>query len=210
MPEVDKYFTVQPHTLLRQHLDYSHWYDRAKLTLKEVHNVQYVACMNPTAGSFTIDARLQRHFCVFALSFPGVEALKTIYCSILQQHLAGPGGFPALVQKMAPQVVDAALAFHNRIAQVFLPTAIKFHYVFNLRDLSNVFQGSFPLHILQVNFLSLIFSFLLLKFQNIDFKLSRNALRQWGMLQTTFGSRPFVDARMRARLLRQIGGKGGH
>ncbi|CAI9715296.1 Hypothetical predicted protein [Octopus vulgaris] len=58
-PKVDQYFTVQPHTILRQHLDYSHWYDRVKLTLKDIHNAQYVACMNPTAGSFTIDARLQ-------------------------------------------------------------------------------------------------------------------------------------------------------
>ena len=62
MPEVDTYGTVQPHTLLRQHLDYTHWYDRQKMTLKEISNVQYVACMNPTAGSFTINTRLQRHF----------------------------------------------------------------------------------------------------------------------------------------------------
>ena len=34
MPEVDTYGTVQPHTLIRQHLDYTHWYDRVKLTLK--------------------------------------------------------------------------------------------------------------------------------------------------------------------------------
>lgn len=25
MPEVDTYGTVQPHTLIRQHLDYGHW-----------------------------------------------------------------------------------------------------------------------------------------------------------------------------------------
>lgn len=62
MPEVDTYGTVQPHTLIRQHLDYSHWYDRTKQTLKVVSNVQYVASMNPTAGSFTINPRLQRHF----------------------------------------------------------------------------------------------------------------------------------------------------
>lgn len=34
-------------------------YDRSKLQLKEIHNVQYVSCMNPTAGSFTINPRLQ-------------------------------------------------------------------------------------------------------------------------------------------------------
>jgi dynein heavy chain len=44
---------------MRQHVDHHHWYDRVKLTLKEIHNTQYVACMNPTAGSFTIDSRLQ-------------------------------------------------------------------------------------------------------------------------------------------------------
>ncbi|KAH0627401.1 hypothetical protein JD844_003041 [Phrynosoma platyrhinos] len=59
LPEVDVYGTVQPHTLIRQHIDYGHWYDRQTLTLKEVHNCQYVACMNPTVGSFTINPRLQ-------------------------------------------------------------------------------------------------------------------------------------------------------
>lgn len=78
MPEVDEYGTVSPHTIIRQHFDYGHWYDRNRLTLKDVHNCQYVAAMNPTSGSFTINPRLQRHFCVFAVSFPGNEAL-TMY-----------------------------------------------------------------------------------------------------------------------------------
>lgn len=88
MPEVDTYGTVQPHTLIRQHLDYEHWYDRTKLTLKDIHNCQYVSCMNPTAGSFTINPRLQRHFAVFAVSFPNADSLTTIYATILSQHLA--------------------------------------------------------------------------------------------------------------------------
>ena len=73
MPEVDKYFTVQPHTLMRQHIDHSHWYDRTKLTMKDIHNTQYVACMNPTAGSFTVDSRLQvccfGMLCIFFTSY---------------------------------------------------------------------------------------------------------------------------------------------
>ncbi|XP_063512627.1 dynein axonemal heavy chain 17 [Pongo pygmaeus] len=140
MPEVDKYGTVAPHTLIRQHMDHRHWYDRHKLTLKDVHNCQYVACMNPTSGSFTIDSRLQRHFCVFAVSFPGQEALTTIYNTILTQHLAFRLVSVA-IQRISSQLVAAALALHQKIAATFLPTAIKFHYVFNLRDLSSIFQG---------------------------------------------------------------------
>ncbi|XP_007535628.1 dynein axonemal heavy chain 17 [Erinaceus europaeus] len=140
MPEVDKYGTVAPHTLIRQHMDHGHWYDRQKLTLKDVHNCQYVACMNPTSGSFTIDPRLQRHFCVFAVSFPGQEALTTIYNTILSQHLAYRSA-PIVVQRLSNQLVASALALHQKVTATFLPTAIKFHYVFNLRDLSNIFQG---------------------------------------------------------------------
>lgn len=143
MPEVDTYGTVQPHTLIRQHLDYKHWYDRNKLSLKDIHNCQYVSCMNPTAGSFTINPRLQRHFCVFAISFPGIDALTTIYHAILSQHLTNAEyKFPSTVYKLADNVVAASVALHHKVSQVFLPTAIKFHYIFNLRDISNVFQVS--------------------------------------------------------------------
>uniref|UniRef100_A0A803YDF7 Dynein axonemal heavy chain 9 n=1 Tax=Meleagris gallopavo TaxID=9103 RepID=A0A803YDF7_MELGA len=140
MPAVDAYGTVQPHTLIRQHLDYGHWYDRTKLSLKEITNVQYVSCMNPTAGSFTINPRLQRHFCVFALSSPGQDALSRIYSTILMQHLASRN-FSEAVQKSAQQLISLALGLHQRVAAAFLPTAIKFHYIFNLRDFSNIFQG---------------------------------------------------------------------
>ncbi|XP_008208864.1 dynein beta chain, ciliary-like [Nasonia vitripennis] len=142
MPEVDTYGTVQPHTIIRQHMDYGHWYDRTKFTLKDVHNTQYVSCMNPTAGSFTIDPRLQRHFAAFAVSFPGKEALATIYSQILDQHLINPTHkITPLIGKIADSFIDAALFLHDKVTATFLPTAIKFHYVFNLRDLSNIFQG---------------------------------------------------------------------
>ena len=73
MPEMDKYYTVQAHTILRHYLDYKHRYDRQKLTSCDIHNCQYVACINPTAENFTIDSRIQRHF---AVSFPGQVNIK--------------------------------------------------------------------------------------------------------------------------------------
>ena len=143
MPEVDKYGTVAPHTIIRQHMDYSHWYCRVKLSLKDIHNTQYVACMNPTAGSFTINPRLQRHFATFSVVFPTEESLFAIYHSILSGHLEDVcNKFPENIQKISPNFVNATIELHRYCSTIFTPTAVKFHYFFNLRDLSQVFSGT--------------------------------------------------------------------
>lgn len=112
------------------------------MTLKDIHNCQYLACMNPTSGSFTINPRLQRHFAVFAICFPSQEGLTCIYTSILMQHYANAEQkFNVCVTKVTNSIVSASLSLHSKVAQVFLPTAVKFHYIFNLRDMSNVYQG---------------------------------------------------------------------
>ncbi|XP_023292211.2 dynein beta chain, ciliary [Lucilia cuprina] len=142
MPEVDKYGTVQPHTLIRQFMDYRHWYDRVKMTLRDIHNCQFVSCMNPSAGSFTIDPRLQRHFCSFAVNVPSADALFHILNSILSQHLKNPTHkFDKSVINLCEPLVQTAINLHQKVAASFLPTAVKFHYNFNLRDIANIFTG---------------------------------------------------------------------
>ncbi|XP_039966059.1 dynein beta chain, ciliary [Bactrocera tryoni] len=142
MPEVDVYGTVQPHTIIRQFMDYRQWYDRQRLQLKDIRHCQFVACMNPTAGSFTIDPRLQRHFSVFSMPTPSEETLQRIFGTILRSHLENPyNSFSKELKSIAELLVQVGIALHRRVEYAFLPTAVKFHYAFNLRDLTNIYQG---------------------------------------------------------------------
>ena len=139
LPYVETYGTQNAIALLTQHLQYGDWFDRTDLGMrKEVVDVQYLAAMNPTAGSFDICERAQRHFATFACMMPSKGDLKTIYGSILGGHLKG---FPAKVEDCCDKIVEATIALHGQVLQRFLPSAVKFTYNWNMRELTNVFQG---------------------------------------------------------------------
>lgn len=40
--------------------------------------------------------------------------------------------------KVSSRLVDATVELHRNVMNTFLPSAVKFHYQFNLRDLSNI------------------------------------------------------------------------
>ena len=138
MPYVDKYDTQTPIELLRQSIDYHGWFDKVKIQHKEVNSTQYVACMNPTAGSFTVTPRMQRHFASFGVQMPVADVIKTIFSGIIEGHMAN---FDPEVSRLAPKLVSASVELHNTVMNSFLPSAVKFHYQFNLRDLSAISQG---------------------------------------------------------------------
>jgi dynein heavy chain len=140
MPAIDQFGTESPMTLLRQHMDYQHWHDRQAMTLKDVKGVNYVSCMNPTAGSFTINPRLQRHFATFSLGIPSDASVKLILSSMLMGHLEHLG-FSAALQAIGPKLLEALLGLHKEIGKTFMPTAIRFHYNFNMRDLCQLLQS---------------------------------------------------------------------
>jgi len=138
MPYVDMYNTQSPSCLIKQHMDYGSWYDTVKLERKEIQDVQYLAAMNPTAGSFTVDPRLQGLFATFACLLPSKKTLAYIYTSVLQHHFAS---FGSNIQELVPRLIKATIELHDSVSLKFIPSTRKFHYQFNLRDLSAVFQG---------------------------------------------------------------------
>lgn len=140
MPQLDPYETQFAISLFRQYMDYQHWYDMAKLQLRVIQNVQFLASMNPTCGSFVVNPRLQRHFMIFAIGFPGSESLMTIFSTFLKGHLKT---FDEALQEeqFGHKLIQAALELHNKVATTFRKTAVNFHYEFSIRHLASVFKG---------------------------------------------------------------------
>ena len=139
LPFVETYGTQTPIALMRQHIDHHSWFDRTDLSLKKhIVDAQYVACMNHKSGSFFVDPRLQRHFVTFSCQMPGEQDLATIFGTILGSHFYS---FENAVVHRVKSITDATIALHREISAKFLPSAIKFHYNFTMRDLSAVFKG---------------------------------------------------------------------
>jgi dynein heavy chain, axonemal len=139
LPYVETYGTQNAIALITQHLQYGDWFDRVDLGMrKEIVDIQYLSAMNPTAGSFEICERAQRHFATFACMMPSKSDLKTIYGSLLAGHLKG---FNPKVEDMCEKLVDASTAIHTEVSKKFLPSAVKFTYNWNMRELTNIFQG---------------------------------------------------------------------
>ena len=141
MPYVDMYGTQSPIALIRQILDYGLVYDRENLEeYNKIQDLYFCACLNPKSGSFIIEPRLQRHFSVFCLPVPNDLVIKQIYNSILSVHFAN---FDDSFAGISTKIVDATVNLYMSLIHetTFNPSAKKFHYQFNLRELSKVTEG---------------------------------------------------------------------
>ncbi|PCI27667.1 hypothetical protein COB52_04505 [Candidatus Kaiserbacteria bacterium] len=106
------------------------------MTIKVIKNCQYLACMNPSAGSFFVNPRLQRHFWVLAIPFPESQSLFTIYSTFLNKHF---NKFKGSIQELVQNVIKATLTLHGEVVTNFRKTAANFHYEFTVRHLTNIF-----------------------------------------------------------------------
>ena len=85
---------------------------RIKLGPMNIQDCQYIAAMNPTAGSFTITGRLQRHFATFAVAMPTEADQRSIYGSILAGHLES---FDHSVAQLHEPLMSMTLDLHQMV-----------------------------------------------------------------------------------------------
>ncbi|CAF3566931.1 unnamed protein product [Rotaria sordida] len=140
MPKVDTYGTQQPIALLKLLLEKGGMYDRGKdLNWKKYQDMVFIAAMGkPGGGRNDVDPRFISLFNVFNITFPSEESLFLIYHSILEGHLQT---FNKEVQEVAPILTRMTMELYHSILDALPPTPSKFHYIFNLRDLSRIFNG---------------------------------------------------------------------
>ncbi|XP_041585454.1 dynein heavy chain 10, axonemal isoform X1 [Vulpes lagopus] len=140
MPKVDEYGTQQPIALLKLLLEKGYLYDRGKeLNCKSIRDLGFIAAMGKAGGGRNeVDPRFISLFSVFNVPFPSEESLHLIYSSILKGHTSV---FHESIMAVSDKLTFCTLALYKTIVQDLPPTPSKFHYIFNLRDLSRVFNG---------------------------------------------------------------------
>ncbi|KAJ0412743.1 hypothetical protein ATCC90586_002373 [Pythium insidiosum] len=139
LPAVEQYGAQPPIELLRQFLDFGGFYDRDKLFWKEIADTMLLVSAAPAGGGRShCTPRFVRHFHVLSMYPAGETSLKLIFASILGGFLEK---FSPSVKAMRDGVISSVIEIYNRVTLELLPTPSKFHYTFNLRDVSKVFQG---------------------------------------------------------------------
>jgi dynein heavy chain len=140
MPAVEEYGAQPPIELLRQLLDCGGFYDRKKLFWKDVQDVvTIVAAAPPGGGRNDVTPRFVRHFNVMCVPSASSASMDLIFTSILGGFFGG--NFSKAVTQECKSMVDSTIEIFSRISAELLPTPARFHYTFNLRDISKVFQG---------------------------------------------------------------------
>ncbi|XP_069857588.1 dynein axonemal heavy chain 2 isoform X5 [Dipodomys merriami] len=139
MPAKDTFGSQPPLELIRLWIDYGFWYDRLKQTIKYIRDMFLMAAMGPLGGGRTaISPRLQSRFNIVNMTFPTESQIIRIFGTMINQKLQD---FEEEVKPIGNIVTEATLDVYNTVVQRFLPTPAKIHYLFNLRDISKVFQG---------------------------------------------------------------------
>jgi dynein heavy chain len=144
MPEINTWGDQPTLEMVRLIVEYNGFYflDKDKRgDFKQCEDLQFMGAMQiPGGGKNDVPNRLKRNFFIFNMVLPSIVSINDMYGQMLK------GRFPIKdnetnTMDVVNKLTSGTIALWRTMQQKMLPTPAKFHYIFNLRELSRVFQG---------------------------------------------------------------------
>ena len=109
------------------------------LEFRKFENLTFCGTLLPSiAGYNSLNPRFLSLFNVLQLNFPSQENILKIYNSIILKYLQD---FSPSVKDLATKLTITTIEFYRLVQLNLTRTPLKFHYIFNLRDISKIYEG---------------------------------------------------------------------
>ncbi|CAD7937238.1 unnamed protein product [Amoebophrya sp. A120] len=145
MPVVNKWGDQVTNELTRQLIEMEGFYflDKDKRgDFKTIEALSFLGAMgHPGGGRNDVPSRLKSKFYCFNMVAPATVSVDNIYGSILRARFTNKNGFKDEPIGQSKKLTSVTIDVWNKIKNSLLPTPARFHYIFNMRELSRVFQG---------------------------------------------------------------------
>ncbi|BES91051.1 Dynein heavy chain, N-terminal region 2 [Nesidiocoris tenuis] len=104
-----------------------------------VNDVYCIGAMGKQAtNTGAVDPRFLSLFAVYRMNTATMSTMKYVFGAVLGAHTAT---FSSEIRGMVSDIIDTTLLLFKEAQTTFLPSPIKFHYIFSVRDLTQIFHG---------------------------------------------------------------------